>query len=605
MIFSKKFVILSLLSASTSAFASDIKGRSSVFTHPFQLKSSGLNFTARNANTENLMDQGADSLTRGGLDSRYHLRQKLYSELNVYSDRKIETVSFGFDLDDVPVCDLEVKVHRTMDGLTTMIGDMPLAPSGVFTRDQWATDAALTKIVRETLMMGSLGSEYIALSKERCLWSQDGLKPAWKVNLKTAAGMNYEIIASGEEVFRFDPKHFHETEEGTATVFKTNINEGEAEAIPLREMANSGYLSNPYFEVCVPTSANKPVCNPNEGTSAYSFAQESTFVYNYDRSIDPNRFTQASIFAHTNVALSWLQTHGYANFGTTQIKLLAHAKVNGDVNNALYQPAIGSETPMILVGDGDGDALQNLGTDADVVSHELGHHVVYNTVTQISGESLVIHEALADFFTFARTGNACLGESICTDTPLGLKVCAKPKACLRSAENDYAYGDANLPTQAHLRGQFISGLLWDLHAKDGIPQDEVTTMVLKGVDLLVSNSGYKHLVVALLLVDHTEYADKYCPLILERAKVRGLTSQLADVSCEAIQTQSVDKSKVTTYLSTTPSGSGDAALTATKKSSKKSCGALDGGLAGSGQAESLLLILSLPIAITWIRRKKS
>ncbi|RYZ56979.1 MAG: hypothetical protein EOP07_11180 [Proteobacteria bacterium] len=334
----------------------------------------------------------------------------------------------------------------------------------------------------------------------------------------------------------------------------------------------------------------------------YAFAQEPSFTFNYNPANESNKFTQASIFTHTNVALSWLKSHGYKNFGDTQIKLLAHAKISGDVNNALYQPASGGAAPMILVGDGDGNVLQNLGTDADVVSHELGHHVVYKTVTDIRGESLVIHEALADYFTFARTGNACLGESICPNTPVGLQVCAVPRQCLRSGENDYAYGDADLPEQAHLRGQFISGLLWDLTKKDNIPQDDVTSLVLKSVDLLVSNSGYKHLIVAMLLVDHAEFRDKYCPTILARAKVRGLSGILSDVSCSSITSSTNSQANVTTFLNT--GGTTTPAATTSTKKAGKACGVLNAG-GGSGQAAGLLLILSLPAAITWVRRKKS
>ncbi|RZA10831.1 MAG: hypothetical protein EOP10_34115, partial [Proteobacteria bacterium] len=360
---------------------------------------------------ESLMNIAPDDINEAGLSPRFRLRQKSFNELSLYTDRKIETVSYGFDLDDVPVCDLEIKVHRTMDGFTTLLGELPVEPEQGFTSDDWASDEEMSKIIGQTLLLSSLGNAHKVDTKEKCLWSEDGYKPVWKMTVTAANGLNYDVIANGSEVFRFDPRHFHET--GTATVFKTNINEGVEEALAVPEMDASGLLANPYFKTCLPTAENKTICSPSEGTSPYGFVQETSLLYNFNRATDPNRFTQTSIFAHTNMALEWLKSKGYANFGTTQIKLLAHAKIDGDINNALYKPASGSSSPMILVGDGDGEILQNLGTDADVVSHELGHHVVYNSITQISGESLVIHEALADFFTFARTGNACLGESIC------------------------------------------------------------------------------------------------------------------------------------------------------------------------------------------------
>lgn len=602
MIFSKKLVIVGFFVISGPLTAQEA-GHSPILSHPFQADKSGFNLNSRAVERGSalpMVEEGPAELERVGLSSRFRLRQKTYEGLNLYQDRRIESISYGFDLDDIPLCDIEVKVHRSLDGYVSVMGDIPKieGTTPTFSEQSWAGAESISKIVGETLLMASLGTDYTVESKDRCILSA-GLKPVWKMTI-AVNGLNYEMIADGNEVYRFDPKHFHTT--GSATVYQTNKIEGAPEAISLRDMDASGFLANPYFQVCLPTSASKVVCKPTEGSALYSFAQEPSWNYVYDPVGDPNKFTQASIFAHTNVALEWLQSHGYKNFGTIPIKLLAHAKISGDVNNALYQPAASAgSSPMILVGDGDNNILQNLGTDADVVSHELGHHVVYNTVTDIRGESLVIHEALADFFTFARTGNACLGESICPDTPIGLQVCSVPKQCLRSAENDYAFGDADLPEQAHLRGQFISGLLWDLHAKDAIPQDDVTNLVLKAIDLLVSNSGYKHLIVGMLLVDHAEYSDKYCPIILARAKVRGLGGQLADVSCESIVSSNNSQANVSTFLNNGTTANTTKTSSNNKKAGK-SCGVLSAG-GGSGQSAGLLLILSLPVAITWIRRK--
>lgn len=605
MMYSKKLVFVGLFAVSAPVMA-DEAGRSAVLSHPFQVKANSFNLGARVMTRDSLRpleEQGPDEVQNAGLSSRFRLRQKNVQGLNLFQNRHIESVSYGFDLDEVPLCDIEVKVHRSMDGYTSVMGEIPNidanAPS--LSEKNWSAEAQVAKIVGETLLMASLGTSYNVESKDRCIWS-DGLKPVWKMTL-AVNGLNYEMIVDGNEVYRFDPKHFHTT--GTATIYPTNKNDGAAAPVELREMDATGFLANPYFQVCLPTSASKVICKPTDGTALYAFAQEANWVYNYNPAdaAGSNKFTQASIFAHTNTALEWLQSHGYKNFGTAQIKLLAHAKIGGDVNNALYQPASGGASPMILVGDGDNNVLQNLGTDADVVSHELGHHVVYNTVTDIRGESLVIHEALADFFTFARTGNACLGESICPDTPIGLQVCAVPKQCLRSAENTYAYGDADLPDQAHLRGQFVSGLLWDLHAKDNIVQDDVTNLVLKSIDLLVSNSGYKHLIVGMLLVDHAEYRDKYCSTILARAKVRGLGTILSDVTCDSIVSSTNSQTNVSTFLNTGTTATRATSSSVSKKAGK-SCGVLNAG-GGSGQSASLLLILSLPFAITWIRRKKT
>lgn len=77
--------------------------------------------------------------------------------------------------------------------------------------------------------------------------------------------------------------------------------------------------------------------------------------------------------------------------------------------------------------------LTNLPVDADVIGHEFGHHIIYQTITSVSGESLILHEGLADYFTFAHTKDDSLGESIC---PAGSLACWTKGQCLRTANND-------------------------------------------------------------------------------------------------------------------------------------------------------------------------
>ncbi|MBC7659899.1 MAG: hypothetical protein H7249_09345 [Chitinophagaceae bacterium] len=593
------FIGISLISA--RLFGQESTGHSAIFRSPFHTSASGFGLTTNALDQDSeLSSVGPSELSKVGLDPRFIARQKSFQGLSLYTDTQIESASYGFDLDKIPICDLEVKIHRTMDGLVTVMGEIPKVSQKTFAAADWADLEQVRKMVAETLLMSSMGADFKPIDSKKCLWSQTAeLTPAWQVSLTAADGLNYEIITDGKEVFKFDPKHFHEV--GSANVYQTNKLDGAATPIALPDMDASGYLSNKFFEVCMPSITGSITCASSPSNPVQPFAIESNWQYNYDPSTGKNKFIQASLFAHTNVHLAWLQAHGFSKFGTNKIHILAHAVFSrNDINNALYQPADGSALPMILVGDGDDNILTNLGTDADVVAHELGHHVIFNSVTQISGESLVIHEAIADYFTFARTGNSCLGESICPDTPYGRQVCVKPTQCLRSADNALAFGDANLPTEAHQRGQFISGMLWDLHAKDGIALDDVTTLVLKGVDLLVYNSGYKHLVVAMMLVDHTNFQDKYCPTILARAKVRGLGSQLSDITCGSIGASSVGITKVTSAI---PSEAETAVATpSAPKSSKKTCGVLGGDTADG--AAGLALILSLPV-VAWILRRRN
>src|SRR5690606_2594621 len=149
------------------------------------------------------------------------------------------------------------------------------------------------------------------------------------------------------------------------------------------------------------------------------------------------------------------------------------------------------------VGDGDGEKLQNLPKDSDVVSHELGHHVIFQSLTSTKGESLVMHEGLADYFAFARTDDPCLGESICpAGSPVG---CELESQCLRTADNTYVL-NVDTKSEEHFKSQFISGMLWDLR-DNAVPAQDLDEMVIQATGMLLSNSGYHDLILTLMLAD--------------------------------------------------------------------------------------------------------
>src|SRR5690606_34583582 len=106
-----------------------------------------------------------------------------------------------------------------------------------------------------------------------------------------------------------------------------------------------------------------------------------------------------------------------------------------------------------------------LSTNSDVVAHEFGHHVEFESLQETRGESLVMNEGLTDYFAMARSGDSCLGESICPyNSSINCEVNQKaPKqSCLRSATAVKYVLNENTKTDAHFKSQFISGMLWDL-----------------------------------------------------------------------------------------------------------------------------------------------
>jgi hypothetical protein len=527
-------------------------------------------------------------LQKWGLHPRILTRQKSYSGLNLAAGKGIETVDLRFSVDGVPLCQYQVKSHETVDGKMAVFGKMPkIEVNASYDLANWPAENLVRNIVADTLAQNGVSTSFTKNSAQACLWSENGqLHPVWIWEVE-ADRLNYTVVADDLRSFKFQPKHFHAT--GKSKIYPHNILDPAMEEFTLRAMKENGYLENSYFV----TEVDSPftyATSANSDFTAFGPTSEG--------------FEEISLFTNANRALEWLETMGYKNFGTTPIRIQVHAEFQGDTNNALYQP--GANYDVIYVGDGDGTVLQNLATDADVVGHELGHHVVYHTVTEIAGESLVLHEGLADYFNFARTGNACLGESICPDTAYGNKICFVPKTCLRTGDNALKYGAADLPREAHQKSQFISGMLWDLYMKDGIALEDVTHMVLKAIDLLVEDSGYQHFVVGMMLADQAIFQGGKCTLIYNRAVERGLSTFLTGITCDSVKSTPAGATAVTDVSGVEKTGGSTTSSTpvagTTSRSSKKSvCGVLMGSSA-NGQVFSFLLLFILPLIPAIIRR---
>lgn len=309
-------------------------------------------------------------------------------------------------------------------------------------------------------------------------------------------------------------------------------------------------------------------------------------------------FPEASVFIHAVQMHDFFRGLGYVWNGAKPLSLRIHRIINGTQNNALYQPfdsGVGNR-PSISVGDGDGKILQNLTTDSDVVSHELGHHIIFQYVTETGGESLILHEGLADYFTFAKSGDPCLGESICVDG--ATTGCTIVGQCLRSADNDLVYRQAEYNVlDAHLKGQIISGFLWDLQKI--VDPGTVLRLAYDSLSLLVSNSDISHWLAAMMITDHnTNSGDNSCT-VYDTAVARGFESLLSGVVCSS--------------LTTIPLPSNGAAATSTQqtsssggRSTRSSCGgsflaAVDMGKgppgSGSPWGGTLLILLPLGLAV--------
>ncbi len=587
----KAFGIIGIMFLSSSAFAEDGE---TVFLNPFgsnpkvsfDFANRGLSLQDGPVRPMSLRAKTDIMLHDWGLNPRIQAKQKSFRGMNLTTGSTISSLEYAFTVDGFPLCQYQIKSHETPDGKLAVFGKMPkFAVESEFSSSDWPAQDIVRNTVVDTLVENGVSNQFTTIKTEACLWLYaDQLNPVWVWELE-ADGLNYMVVADNQRSYKFQAKHFHAT--GKANIYPHNILDDATQEFTLRDMTTTGYLENKYFITVV--------------ESPFDYAIKASLDFTFDPLTQSSQFEEVSLFTNANRALEWLETMGYTNFGNVPIRIAVHAEFQGDVNNALYQP--GSSYDVIYVGDGDGTVLQNLATDADVVGHELGHHVVYHSVTEISGESLVLHEALADYFNFARTGNACLGESICPDTSFGNRICYVPKKCLRTADNALTLTSADLPREPHQRSQFISGMLWDLYVKDGMILEDITHLVLKSIDLLVANSGYKHFVVGMMMADYSIFEGKNCSTIFNRATQRGLGSLLTDISCSSValkEGSGLGKS-VEVYGPSKPSTS-SSPVTSSKSSKKSNCGVLGGASSANGQALSFLILFILPLIPAVVRR---
>ena len=492
-------------------------------------------YTREAANTSGLLGfaatDGAGEAGDDGIGERLAegLREKLARGLpaGVRVERatvKRSTGAWHFDfryyVGNYPVCDGLARAHivggkllvdNAVGRRLSQLGEVD--PSALVWPDPAETLAAAARSLAVAPAAAAIRQQATCVAV-----APGGLLAAWDLTVQLGPHP-YRVLGSGTRVLVVDPRFDEVT--GSARVYRKNPQDGELVDLPLPDLTSPEELKSSRFSLVLPTG----FASPRSTDGHFDFAQTDI------------RFGEASLFAHVEDMAAWFMQpeHGYT-FDCVPIDIRPHAKRDPFgyqmENNAEYVVPEMTENgyPAIYVGEGDGQSLQGLELDFDVVAHELGHHIVYRKLKSQADESGVIHEALADYFVFARTGNACLGESIC---PAGSPLCQVDGQCLRTADNKLRLDDPELPRERHQRSQFISGMLWDLGRSPGLSQPAVATLVMKAIAYFQTSMSYGDLVKALMAADLELNRGTHACAIMDAAKARGLASELGGVDCQS------------------------------------------------------------------------
>ena len=430
-----------------------------------------------------------------------------------------ESLDYRFFVNGVPLCNFQVRAHELQNKQMLVLGRLPeIDPYETTPISDWPNLEDTIERVTETVLSDTSAGHLGLATKSRCLFVMDGhLLPVWNLTVY-ADGLPYHVLADAYETIKVSPAFFDV--DGSAKVYPLNRLDTALIDVPLKELIGDGSLTSAYLKTVVPTSITKAV----ETTHTFAYPTTDT------------RFDEAQVFAHAQTHFDFFKSLGFEWYGPKPLEVKIHIAPAGRPNNALFIPGSNVEgtKPSISIHDGDGVDLQNLITDGDVVSHEFGHHVIYKTLRSTEGESLVLHEGLADFFAFSRTNDPCLGESIC---PKGSGACILENQCLRTAANGLIYNDQVWVDWAgpkyrlgHLHGQLISGLLWDLRTEHNMPGADVSALVFKAVSLFQEDSGLRDFMLSLFTADLDVFGGKYAGFIHAAGTKRGMTEFFSDVT---------------------------------------------------------------------------
>jgi hypothetical protein len=349
------------------------------------------------------------------------------------------------------------------------------------------------------------------------------MQPAWESIFKIGR-YPYKALSKGNTIYKMHALYFDAVDGQSQIYFKNPDLSLTLKTFSLSDLSDGKSLCSPKFQLQAPSGV--PI--------AYSATEQFIF--------DPSdqRFPQTSVFTNVNVHGDWLMSQpglgGIWPGPRLILSIFYYQAGNSSSNTALYAP-IGLESatnPVIELGPGDGVQLKNLQIDADAVSHELGHHFIYQTLQDVSSfESKSVHEGMADYFVMARNNSPCLGPLIC---PQGGTVCIST-SCLRSSDNTMRFDDNTLLTLSpHQYGQLVSGLLWDLGKSLG-SQSSSANIALKAISFFDKAAGFVDVVQSLMEADQAMNAGKNACTIQQVADNRGLTTQLtsANIDCHTYQ----------------------------------------------------------------------
>ena len=440
----------------------------------------------------------------------------LANGIEIVASKREQSVDYSFRFLGIDICDLSVSVHRLSPRSLYYVGSYPSVAHLQITGWHEMEEA------RQQVLAILPDARFTRTS--RCLLpSGVGFVPVYDFSV-SSDGLPYKVRVDADAVLSVQRSFFAAQTRGKFRVYPEN-----KKATPKKKEfyidVDNGYLRNNFFQIVLDDEEIEAVHSED---NRFGFGETSE-----------TEMAQINAYAHVNLMWRWFVRMGFSPAAGEQLDIVLYPSfdtyqdefTNDVVNNAYYFSGAPKNkiNAKIVLGSGDGVRASGLHHDFDVVAHELGHHIIYQRLTSINGESSVVHEGLSDYFVYAYTGNACLAESICTNTDSD--ICLQRGKCLRHAKNNLTYLDVRRGTTPHIKGQVLSSFLWDLRESGDIAKADFDKIVFKSVDYLMWNSGLKGFIESMLASDYKFFAGENCKAILRAVRERGFDWFALNLKC--------------------------------------------------------------------------
>ncbi len=291
---------------------------------------------------------------------------------------------------------------------------------------------------------------------------------------------------------------------GAGTVYRENpITTPSLTTVTLNNLTDGSFLlegnyGKPYNAECI--------YSEYDTSNLSKFSTASSPERNYSYTSSDTELTEVMSYYHVNTMHDTLKSIGF-NSLDAQIPVFVNAQDPDDssvgYDNAFYTRDYNfSSTGYMLFGCG--NELNNLGLDADVITHEYGHAVLDHIEPELyevieHNYSGAIHESTGDVMASYFGGNGTIGE-------WGLTSKDGAQDYTRNMNNTRTYpDDVLLPSygysEVHYTGEILNGVYWDIQKTLG--SDTAFRVFSSAISLLPNDANFFDMRDAWTTADNT------------------------------------------------------------------------------------------------------